>query len=195
MIRRSTLALALMAAVAAPYALHAQASPDREGAARQDAFVGFSYLFRAYTHTQLNPVSGGMPGWNAAYTVPRAFGSHLGVTVDLSGHYRSAGFFGPQIYFLMAGPQFSTRAERSTLFVHVLAGGILATSDVIAQTSSDTIFATALGGGIDHPISSRLQWRINADWYHGGFQTNDTNQISDIVNNNFRVSSGPVFRF
>jgi hypothetical protein len=195
MVRSFALAMVLIAVFAAPGDLNAQAAPTRETSSRQDLFVGFSYLFSAYAHTQLNPVSGGMAGWNAAYAMPHAFSPHFGFKVDVSGHYRSAGYFSPQIYFLMAGPQFSARAGRSTIFVHALVGGILASTDVIAQTKSDTVFATAVGGGLDHPISARLAWRVNLDWYHGGYQTNDTNQISEIVNNDARFSTGPVLRF
>jgi len=178
MFRSCALAIVLTAVSAAPSTLNAQVASTREASSSQDLYIGFSYLVRSYTHTQLNPISGGMFGWNAAYAFPHAFGARFGLAVDLSGHYRPSGFFSPGIYHIMVGPQFSTRAGRSTIFVHGLVGGMLASSDVIAQTKSQTVFAAAAGGGFDHPISPRLDWRVNVDWFYGGFQTNDTNQIS-----------------
>ncbi|HUX43982.1 MAG TPA: hypothetical protein VMV57_04450 [Terracidiphilus sp.] len=81
------------------------------------------------------------------------------------------------------------------LFVKAVGGAMFATSDVIAQTSSLTRPIFGAGGGMDIPAGERLMWRFNMDWIYGGFQTNDTNQISQIVQNNFRISTGPVWRF
>lgn len=195
MFRAFALSLLLMAAVAAPAVLPAQTNPDQKSQGKSELFAGYSYLFRDYRHTQLNPVSGGMSGWNAAYTAPELFGRHLGLTADFSGHYSSGGFFTPQIYFLTGGPQFSAPVGRAKVYAHGLAGAMVASGDVIAQTSSHTVALFAVGGGLDYPVGPRLAWRFNGDWFFGGFKTNDTNQIQQIVNNNGRFSTGPVWRF
>jgi len=179
----------------APCFLRAQTVPERMAPAKAEVFVGYSYLARDYRHTQLNPVSGGMSGWSAGYDAPRLFGRHVGLATDFSGHYGVGGPFTPQLYFAIAGPRYSLPVGRSTVFVHTSAGVIVASGEVIAQTSSSAAFLTALGGGLDYPIRQRLGWRFGGDWLHGGFQSNDTNQISQIVKNNFRLSTGPVLRF
>ncbi len=188
------LAIALVV-VCSVVTLAAQAAPARNLPPKSELFVGYSYLFRDYRHTQLNPVTGGMNGWDASYATPTLFGRHFGLTVDASGHYASGGFFTPQIYFLTAGPLYSASIGRSMVFVHGLVGAKFATSDVIAQTSSDTTALFGGGGGLDYPVTHRVDWRANFDWFYGGFKTNDTNQISDIVDSNFRFSTGPVLHF
>lgn len=163
--------------------------------ARSFLFLGYSYLARSYVHTQLNPVRGGMNGWDAAYSLPLTNSGGVGLVVDASGHYQTSGFFTPGIYSLDAGPEFAGAFGRSRAFVHGTLGVMLSSSDVIAQTSSHSVFLAGAGGGIDFHLSPRLAWRIQADWFHGGFSTNDTNQISQIVQNNVRIATGPVFRF
>jgi hypothetical protein len=180
----------------APLGLVAQATPEASVSSANHLFyVGYSYLARNYVHTQLNPVSGGMNGWDISFSAPHSFGRRFGLIVDASTHYQTSGFFTPQIYFLNLGPEYSAALGRSRAFVHVTVGGMFASTDVIAQTSSPDVLLIGAGGGLDFPVSSRLAWRVGADWFHGGFSTNDTNQISQIVNNNLRISTGPVFRF
>ena len=68
-------------------------------------FGGYSYIFRPYDHTQANPFSGGMNGWDAALRVPvPLFGSWLGVDGDVSGSYRNdSPNFNPHSYFFLRG--------------------------------------------------------------------------------------------
>lgn len=193
---RSLVSAVLAVAVgAAAVTAAAQTRATRKDAGSSELFAGFSYLVKDYRHTQLDQTSGGMPGWNAAYTRPSLFTEHAGLTVDLSGHYSPGGYFSPQIYFLTAGPRFQMRVGRETLFAKFVGGGMFATDEVIAQTRSYERPIFGAGGGLDIPAGRRMHWRFNFDWIHGGFETNDTNQISQIVNNNFRISSGPVWRF
>jgi hypothetical protein len=159
-------------------------------------FTCYSMLIRDYTHTQINPATGPMHGWNAALDIPytRA-GGPVQLTVNVSGHYRVSEFFTPQLYHVMAGPQVFGSVGHSRIFAHGLIGILAATSDVIAQTRSQVVFAAGAGAGIDLPAGKRMGWRFSLDWVYGGFETNDTNQISQIVKNNASFSTGPVFFF
>ncbi|MFZ0744845.1 MAG: hypothetical protein WAM85_10585 [Terracidiphilus sp.] len=188
-------AFALLIPVAMPAALAAQTVSATQTPPKSELSFGYSYLFRDYRHTQLNPVSGGMNGWNAAYGRPRFFSEHFGFTADFSGYYATGGFFTPQIYFLTAGPRFSLPVGRSIITVHVLGGAMIASSDVIAQTSSHVVPMFGVGGGFEFPAGRRWAWQADCDWQLGGFGSNDTNQISQIVKSNARLSVGPVLRF
>lgn len=193
---RRTVPLLLLLGIIAPSGLFAQAAKGAGVSINRPAlFFGYSYLARNYVHTQLNPVSGGMNGWDAAYTLPLSNTGGLGFVADASGHYQTSGFFTPGIYFVDAGPEYAMAVGRSRAFVHGTLGAMFSSGDVIAQTSSHNVFLAGAGGGIDIPVSSRLAWRIHADWFYGGFSSKDTNQISQIVHNNVRFATGPVFRF
>ena len=188
-------AFALMITAAAPVVLSAQTMPPKQALPKSELSFGYSYLFRDYRRTQLNPVSGGMNGWDAAYAKPQLFGEHFGFTADFAGYYANGGFFTPQIYFVTAGPRYSLSAGRSIITVHVLGGAMFASGDVIAQTSSHVVPVFGVGGGFEYPAGRRWAWRAHCDWLLGGFGSNDTNQISQIVKNNARLSLGPVLRF
>ncbi len=192
---RAAFALLLAALCASPL-LCAQAAPDTGSSGSGPVlFAGFSYFFRSYAHTQLNPVSGGMPGWDSAISVPHVLSHRIGIVGDFSGHYQSSGSLKPQIYSVAGGPEFSGSLGRSRVYVHGLGGIMFATTGVVAQTSSQSIPIGAAGAGLDYPISSRLSWRVNFDWFFNGFGTNDHNHTNDIVNSNPRISTGPVLRF
>ena len=186
---------ALMITAAAPVVLTAQTMPLKQTPPKSELSFGYSYLFRDYRHTQLNPVSGGMNGWNTAYTGPQLFSEHFGLTADFSGYYATGGYFTPQIYLVTAGPRYSLPAGRSTITLQLVGGAMFASGDVIAQTSSHVEPLFGVGGGIEYPRGRRWAWQAHCDWLLGGFGSKDTNQISQIVKNNVRLSVGPVLRF
>lgn len=190
-----SLAFALLIAAVAPVALTAQTMPTQQTIPKSELAFGYSYLFRDYRRTQLNPVSAGLNGWNAAYAKPQVFGQHFGLTADFSGYYATGGFFTPQIYFMTAGPRFSMPVGRSIVSLRVLGGAMVASGDVIAQTSSHVAPLFGVGGGFEYPAGRRWAWQAHGDWLLGGFSSNDGDQISEIVKNNARISVGPVWRF
>jgi len=188
-------AAVLLVAVAIPLSINAQSTPTRMQAHSDSEFtVGYSYLFRDYRHTQLNPVGGGMNGWAAEYA-PQIASSHFGFGVAGAGYYAIGGFFTPQIYLLTIGPRYTLNTGRSTVTLRMLAGTMISSGDVIAQTSSHIRRIFGAGAGWEYPAGQRFAWRADFDWIYGGFNSNDTNQISEIVRNNGRASVGPVWRF
>jgi hypothetical protein len=190
---RALVSMVIMTA-AVPAVLAAQMMPPNQTPPKSELSFGYSYLFRDYRHTQLDPVSGGMNGWNAAYASP-PIGGHIGITADFSGYYATGGFFTPQIYLVTAGPRYSRPAGKSVISVDVFGGGMFASGDVVAQTSSHDEPVFGVGGGFEYPVGRRWSWQAHCDWLLGGFHSNDTNQISQIVKNNARLSIGPVLRF
>ncbi|MGB7549903.1 MAG: outer membrane beta-barrel protein [Terracidiphilus sp.] len=195
LLKRSLLSL-FVVALAVPFGLHAQTAPSHRPAPNYELYGGYSYVFRPYDHTQDNPVSGGMNGWDASLRVPSPiFGSWLGIKGDVSGTYRSDQFnFNPHSYFFLLGPQVSVHLHRSTVFVHGMVGSSHLNDTAIPSLKSNSTFAMAVGGGLDYGLSRALAWRVQADYYNTNFQSTD-NQIHEIVNSNGRVSTGLVLRF
>jgi opacity protein-like surface antigen len=196
MLRKLLFALLLIPALAAPAGLSAQVGPFRGSAPNYELYGGYSYVFRPYDHTQTNPFSGGMNGWDASLRVPLpVFGSWLGIKGDVSGSYRNdSPVFNPHAYFFLAGPQVSLHLGRSTLFVHGLVGSAHLNQQVIPSLKSGSTFAMAAGGGLDVGVTRNLAWRITGDFYNTNFQSSDVT-VKGIVNSNGRVSTGPVLRF
>ncbi|HST10425.1 MAG TPA: hypothetical protein VLL05_08600 [Terriglobales bacterium] len=101
-------------------------------------------------------------------------------------------------YTFLFGPQISFRTERFSPFVHALFGAAHTTESVAfplippggptaTVSLSDTSFATALGGGVDLALSHSLAWRIQGDYLQS--------RVFHRTQNNFRMSTGIVFRF
>ena len=188
-------------------------------AAAQDApkfevFGGYSYANTSGTLT-FHRVS--MNGWNASAAAN--FNRWFGVIGDFGGHYGSPETTIPVLanplppcastppfclvpitlvnssidikaHTFLAGPQFSWRTSRFTLFAHELMGAehVNAKSDfptVFLPRVSRTPFALALGGGMDVNLNSRLSWRLQADYL----------RTFDFRQRNFRASTGVVFKF
>ena len=196
------LAFSAMAA-SAPLMLAGQTAPQHQAPANNEIFGGYSYSFRAYDHTQDNPVSGGMNGWEASakFAIPRT--RLLGIKVDGSGYYRTDNYAGesfvgyrPQAYFFLAGPQISLPMGRYTVFADVLVGeGHLNSGDQsIPSLASSFAFSEAAGGGVDVGLTRRLAWRVGGEFLHSGFSSSD-NQIHGYVSSNGRIATGLVVRF
>jgi hypothetical protein len=141
-----------------------------------DVFGGYSYL-----HVSSGS---GLPGANTNGWEAQATGylsNYIGVTADFDGHYGNGG----HDYNFLFGPTVSSnRHEKVSGFVHALFGG----SHAGANRFSKTAFAWALGGGIDWNVKERLAIRL------GQFDYLPT-YFASTTQNNFRYSTGVVFRF
>lgn len=151
-------------------------------------------VFGGYQYTRINPgggVSGdNFNGWDAAaqYNWNRAFG----IKADFSGAYKSVLGVSLRQHTYLFGPVVSARTEKATLFAHALFGGAHATADAGSNgffpTTSGNAFAMALGGGVDYNLHRNFAVRVGQfDYLYTRFA--GTNQ------NNFRYSTGVVFRF
>lgn len=184
-------AFALIVLLVAPM-LSAQDAP------RAEIFGGYSLIHRS---------SDTMNGWDGALTAN--LNSWFGVTADVSGHYvtDTTALFLPltpsspiavskvHAYSFTAGPRFSYRKSRYTLFAHGLVGvsHFGSTTQITGPTpmtvsGSDNAFTTFLGGGIDIPVAHRLAVRpVQAEYLFLRIHGFNVNQ--------FRYSAGLVFRF
>lgn len=196
MSKKASCLLFLIAMLAAPSVVVAQAAPDHRPRPNFELYGGYSYVFLPYDSTSTNPVSGGMNGWDAALRVPAPiFGSWLGIKGDVSGTYRSdQPNFNPHSYFFLLGPQVSVHLGRSTVFAHGMVGSAHLNDSAIPNLKSNSTFAVAVGGGFDFGLSRAWAWRVQGDYYNTNYQSTNNN-VTEIVNSNERFATGPVLRF
>jgi opacity protein-like surface antigen len=122
-------------------------------------------------------------------------GTFLGIKGDVSGSYLNGGpNFNPHAYFFMLGPQVGMHLGKSTLFAHGMVGSAHVTQNAIPNLRSDNTFAVAVGAGLDIGISPNLAWRVTGDYYNTNYKATNRN-VSEILNSNGRISTGPVLRF
>ena len=173
---RKALFVCLIAMLALP--LLAQDAPKAE-------------VFGGYQYFRLNPghsVSGvNFNGWNAAltgYVKP-----NVGLTVDMSGAYKSESGASMHFHNFMFGPTFTTsKSETVKPFVHALFGVSHVNAGFDGLGGSDNAFAMALGGGVDANISHNIALRIiQADYFMTRFASESQHNV--------RISTGIVFRF
>lgn len=176
--RKTFCVMAIMALLALP--LFAQDHP------KADVFGGYQY-------TRINPGHGitgeNFNGWNAAVT--GWINGNFGVTGDISGAYKTVDTVKVRQYHFLFGPTIASHSnEKFVPFAHALFGAAHCTTDAgpcFTDTTSNTAFALALGGGLD--VGSR-----NVAVRVGQFDYLLTKFASD-KQNDFRFSAGVVFRF
>lgn len=180
-----------------------------QDAPKAEIFAGYSFVsagFPANTDPAAGGFRGSLHGWNgsAAFNINRS----LGVVADFGGYYGSptkGTIFKPancvlctgnatatlhSMHTFTFGPQLSLRSHELTAFAHALFGGARISEDMDffgpLPKISATPFAMILGAGVDFPILPRWIVRVQPDYF--------TTKILDRRQNNFRLSTGLVFR-
>lgn len=158
-------------------------------------FVGYSYV-SADTNSAGRA---NLNGWNGSLE-GKVF-PFVGLVTDISGHYGTRRFpnlvcaavpgqscppaFDAKTYNVLFGPRVSVAVGKFTPFAHALVG--VSHISANAGGTSDTSFASALGGGLDYNLLPAFAWRVQADMLQTRFFGN--------TQNNFRLSTGIVFHF
>jgi hypothetical protein len=154
-----------------------------------NVFFGYSYY-----NTNLNGDRNSLNGWEGS--IEGKFLPFIGIVADFDAHYGSENFRACNgfdcVLFNAAitqnnylfGPRASFSVGKFRPFAQVLIG---ASHGNIHHVSSDTSFATAVGGGLDYKFLRLLAWRFQGDYIH----SNLFNQSE----NNVRLSTGIVLRF
>jgi hypothetical protein len=153
-------------------------------------FLGYSYY-----NTNLSSIDrANTNGWQASLegkVLP-----WVGIVVDFSSHYGSQNFAVPcppisctfNANFTERNILFGPRASVSVGKLRPFAEIFLGVGHVnVHHASSDTSFATALGGGVDYKLLPILAWRLQGDYVQTRFFSN--------TQNNVRLSTGIVVRF
>lgn len=159
-----------------------------------NVFFGYSYY-----NSSINGQRTSLNGWEGS--VEGKVLPFIGIVGDFSGYDGSQNVTtcavpvgvapGPCIintnfteHNYLFGPRASISVGKIRPFAELLIG---AGHVHINGGSSDTSFATAVGGGIDYRLVRLLAWRFQGDYIH-------TN-LFNIAQNNLRLSTGIVVRF
>jgi hypothetical protein len=124
----------------------------------------------------------------------------VGIVADLSGQYGSQGVpiacpaapcpqlhASTSVHSFLFGPRASVSVGKFRPFAHVLIGAARSKITVTGNESTDTSFATAIGGGLDYEFLPVFGWRVQADDLRTSFFHDDQSD--------FRLSTGIVLRF
>ena len=150
-----------------------------------DVFGGYSYLrFDAKTLGFANDLN--LNGANVSVALPDLY-QGLGAALDISGNYTTE----LEEFNFLIGPQYTYEWKGIRLYGHGLFGKARARLRQPGTTNVEPSYlsnATALGGGLDLPLSGRFSVRvIQADY----LITKDFN----VTQHNVRLSTGLVYRF
>lgn len=162
-----------------------------------DAFFGYSYA-NVDTLSFVNGNRMGTNGWEAS--LEGKFLPWVGIVADFDGHYGSqslslvcpgdplipCGSTNVSVHQedVLFGPRVSVSVGKYQPFFEALLGVGHVNTNVL---SSDTSFATAIGGGLDYRLLRPIAWRVQADYVQTRF--------FGTTQNNVRISTGIVLRF
>jgi opacity protein-like surface antigen len=152
-------------------------------------FVGYSF---SQTNSFGSTVS--LNGWEGS--LEGKFLPWIGIVGDFGAGYGAdnfappcpfpgCGFSGSSVrrYTYLIGPRVSVPIRRFTPFAQVFFGG----AHINDRGSTDTSFATAVGGGLDYRLIHGLAVRLQGDEIHTNFFS--------VGENHFRLSAGIDIRF
>lgn len=174
------------------------------------SLIGFAFLFGAavqaqerqvidvgvsYSYVRYNPATSGFKSFSlngGSASVAYNFNSWLSGVADIGGY--GEGGRGTVSNYLF-GPRVSVnRYGRFTPFGQVLLGIAHAGNNFLTTGGSQTPFSTVIGGGLDWRWTSRVRVRAaEVDYFLTNFS--EVRNTNTQVQNNFRFSSGFVFRF
>jgi outer membrane protein OmpA-like peptidoglycan-associated protein len=211
----STAAKASAASQPAPAPAPAKAAAKKDSNAygwpRVELFGGYSYV-RANASGRLGPQPGNTFNQSANFNggsgdIALNLNRWFGIAADIGGYHngniKNSKVSGTVISYLF-GPRISLRNSTAwTPFFHALFGGAHGSVDVPASLGgpasfSRNAFAMVAGGGLDAKISKHFALRtVQAEYFMTDFTAPSSAPTGTQVNrqNNFRLSTGIVFRF
>jgi opacity protein-like surface antigen len=160
-------------------------------------FVGYSFENTNWSGIDSSLARPNLHGWKASLE-GKVF-PHLGIVTDFSSHYGSESFVsespnGPvrvnvtgHEWEILFGPRLSIPIGNFTPFAEGMVGVAHIHNGGDFPSSSNTSFATALGGGLDYRLIKILAVRLEVDYVGTRF--------FHTTQNNLRFSPGLVLRF
>jgi len=156
-----------------------------------EAYGGYDYVrFDVNTNVSGAPPSASYNANGGGGQLEYNFNNWLGAVGDLAGYEVIKGTPLAGAFSYVFGPRINLRRGKINPFAQVLFGGVVATSG-IGQSGPVNAFGMTAGGGLDIKVSRIISVRPFQAEY---FQTKFTDGLNNRQNN-FRFSSGIVFRF
>jgi len=172
------------------------------GLAGAQSTSGNIYLGYSFENTDWSGLASGLSrpnlhGWEGSLE-GKVF-PHVGIVTDFSQHFGSQNFTeltpnGPQSanvtghgFEVLFGPRLSIPIGKLTPFAEAMFGVAHITNGGELPSTSNTSFATALGGGLDFKIVRPIAWRVEGDYLQTRFYSTTQNAL--------RLSTGVVIRF
>jgi len=167
---------------------------------RAEIFGGYSYLHSGQLFNSNIP-----KGWNASFT--GNVHPNIGIEADFSGHYGGISGSSHDTHLFMAGPKIAARLPKVTPWGHALFGAshvnVEGRDDLSGYRNSRTVFAWAVGAGLDARLHRNLSVRvIQADYVRVStryfFAPSGGRRFIEYsleTSNNLRLSFGVVFTF
>ena len=174
-----------------------------------DVYIGYSY-FHADLSTNTRPLSttfsnSNLNGWNGALELKLL--PWISGVADFGGDYGNSRVspaceaiipcpvtfdVRANLHTFLFGPRASLSIGKIRPFAHALfgAGHVSANNSSGSSfpfSTSDTSFATAIGGGLDYKLIKGIAWRFQGDYLRTSFFSS--------TQNNVRISTGIVFNF
>lgn len=175
-----------VAALAVVLPAHAQ-----EGTSKVELYGGYDYVrFNINARVEGFPPSATFNGNGGGGQLEYNPNDWFSLVGDLAGYYVPASGSHQEAFTYLFGPRVNFRRGGLTPFAQVLFGGILA-SGGIQMTGPVDHYAMTAGGGLDYKLSRFLAIRLAQAEY---FMTTFPDGLSNRQNN-FRFSTGIVFRF
>ena len=162
-----------------------------------NVFFGYSFENTSSSALGLNLSRPNLQGWEGS--LEGKWLPWVGIVADFSGHYGSESFTAATPNGLesvnvtghelevMFGPRVSIPVGKFTPFGEILVGVAHINTGGDLPNSSNTSFATAVGGGFDYRLVRLIAWRVEGDYI--------TTRFFSSTQNNVRLSTGIVFRF
>ncbi len=160
-------------------------------------FVGYSFERSNWSGLTGNSGGTSLNGWEASLegkVLP-----HLGIVTDFGSHYGSQNFtaltpngpFSSSVtghqWEIRFGPRVSVSVGKLRPFAEAMFGVAHLHNGGDFFDTGNTTFAEALGGGVDYRMVRVVALRVEGDYLHTHFFS--------TTQNNFRLSTGIVFRF
>ena len=162
---------------------------DQPRRGENEVFTGYSFFSNSF-NTSYQPLN----GWEVSFGIPVS--RRFNFVVDGSGYYGTSLGSPQHPIFVLGGVQCNRHFGKETAFLQGMGGLGHINSDFWGGLAHPTTnsFVGGGGGGLDTPITSRLAFRVKADFIYTNFTIPD-NQIHNQPNYFARISTGLVWRF
>lgn len=159
-----------------------------------NVFIGYSYESTNWSGLDSGLSRPNLSGWEASLE-GKVF-PHVGIVTDFSGHYGSQSFIAPDRgkinvtgheWEVLFGPRLSVPVGNFTPFAEAMIGIAHIHNGGSFPSTSNTSFATAVGGGLDYRLIKFVALRLEVDYLQTRYYSTTQNDL--------RMSPGIVVRF